>query len=304
MKNLNLRVFSLVLLIVLLNSWTTTHLGKDLRHMALINLCLAFVALLSSVASYLSDDEKKSSGRILSHIVYSALNKGVLITLWLLFLLASLLISSVTIQSRTSPSPDNARLFRLNPMIKTSHAKPLKIKEYLAPKTVIVNPFGTTFMLSVNGYQNFTFQVYPLLPKRIVIEENLTRTPSVFIRMSEDIQENRFVYTLLITNRETTIYDGDIGLKGAFLLGIKQRIPDDIVQQWQLGLKSRDDIPNEKELYKQLKLWIIDTTFIKAELHPLDTLTIKILNPARTIVSSTDYQIGFDVFQDYLLKLN
>jgi len=139
-----------------------------------------------------------------------------------------------------------------------------------------------------------------LIPKRIKIENDLIISPSALIRISEETQTKDEVFSILIVNNGIRIYEGTFKDKGAFLLGIFQKVPNELMERWQLELKARADI-DEKTYYRELKLWSIDTIFIHCDLHPNDILNIKVLNSKKIAWIDRNYHVGYDFFQDFLI---
>lgn len=301
-KTLSIRIFVLALFIVLVNAWLVANTGSDIKQFAIVNIIILTFAVSGSIIKYFSKSEQNIAENNFRVGLLSILQTPVLISLWSVFIISCLFVSSVTLQTSTNASSCTATIYKVPSKSGSFQTPPVSEYVFNSPKPVLVNPFGSVFTLKIKGFQDYNFEVHPIVPQRIYLEKDLTVTPSIFIRLTDYILLHREVFLLDISSKGENIYKGLVGNKGAFLLGTKQNIPTEFLERWKLELMSRDDILGNTEIYKRLKEWTLDTMYINTILSPLDTLNVKIFNSDDSIVKDYYYLIGFDLIQDIMIK--
>ena len=179
------RLFILAFLIILLNSWTAVHFGTELKQFIIVNILVAVVGLIGVFNKLLEKEEGELIRNKLRRWLFYILQTPTLITLWAIFLIAGFFISSVTVFSSSNYTlPKAFNTTESNNIIK-GYPAVIQVTGIGTPITVLVNPFGRSLMLKIKGYQRFYFDLHPWIPRKIHLEEDLTISPTVLIRVAD-----------------------------------------------------------------------------------------------------------------------
>ena len=297
------RLFILALLLVLVNTWTATHFGKEPGQFILVHIPIAVLGIMGLFVKYLDNEHKKSVGRKLGNWFLFFLHTPSLVFLWSVFFLAGTFVSSVTINSVDINAGLDASVYALERYNENKKQDPGKISKIGTPLPLICNPFGKPYILKADGYQQLPFELYPWIPKRIQVEKDLTVSPSIFVRIPFKSQHliNSGVVEAYINGRK--ILSDSLKGKGAILIGRKQEIPGEFLERWNMELRSK--IPGEQEaaIFVTLKHWSVDTLHFYHAMTPFDTLNVRLLDGFGKINAESVYFINQKKIQDVNMNI-
>ncbi len=297
------RLFILALLVVLVNTWTATHFGKEPEQFILFHVPVAVLGIAGLFVKYLDNEHKKNVGRKLGNWFLFFLHTPSLVFLWSVFFLAGTFVSSVTINSVDINNKLIASIYPHERFLENNKQDPKKISKIGTPLPLICNPFGKPYLLKADGYQQFPFELYPWIPKRIRVEKDLTVSPSIFVRIPFESQHliNTGIVEAYINGQK--ILSDSLKGRGALLIGRKQEIPSEFLERWNLELRSK--IPEEQEaaIYVTLKHWLVDTLHLHYEMTPLDTLNVRLIAGSGKINAEAVYFINQKKIQNVNMNI-
>lgn len=167
-----------------------------------------------------------------------------LVVLYAIFVVATLVISSVLIisESTSNGSAEPLKVVLTPADERVSREDHLGSGGKIVQFVVLTNPFGRLFRLRVDGYLEQALTVYPIVGAKVTLERDLRVAPSLLLRPPllalRELQDGGYL-TLTWKQRggNTSLIAPDRGYRGSFLIGRPQTIPDTKVSRWKLELE-------------------------------------------------------------------
>ncbi len=233
------RVFLLALLIVLVNSWVSAHLGVDLRALLMIEGIAGLIAILSKP---LGKDDAKTIERTLRRGVELLLGTRFLGTAFAIFLLCGSLVSSVTLLAGGVQGIGKVDFCADDQSRDQCSSDDLKRNDGTLRFIRLTNPLGRPFHIDAAGFRRHSFQLYPWIPTVIRASTDLQRSPSILFRVDYP--------HLDIVGGQIRIVDEKTGTvlasastdaeSAALLLGSEIAIPESLAERWDRQLAAAE----------------------------------------------------------------
>lgn len=296
--HLFLRILILALFIVLLNSWTLQHFGREIKQFSISNLVVVVYGVLNFFLEFYTSEEETKQSKIKAGLD-AITNTPILISMFVLFLIIGSFVSSVSVSSdykinkAVVVTPLNQKESKKSSARLTESNSEVRFTKFIAP-------FGNRFRLNVEGYQAYSFDLYPWVSKKIKINEDLQVSPSVIMRIPAELHRYLNKTRFDVYYNDSLIAKKETGTNGTLIIGKEIQIPIENIDRWIIELKSK--LSEEKEVYKRLLTWIDDPLFIPYELEPFDTLDIKLVLDNNTVLTSARFSISVKEFQEIIMK--
>lgn len=270
-NELLIRIFILAFFILLLNSWLQTHVENNVFQLLVTNGLLALFSLASLIQKMRNKTEQENINNVFRNWLNVLISTPVLTFLFLLLIVSSSFVSSVTIITKDQSSkieilvlkPGNPNFSKKGETGNHSETQSF---------TLFTNPFGKNFKLKTTGFQDYNFQVFPWLGKKIIIEEDLNVSPTVILRISEG-------YFSLANKTQVKIYYNDstytsmLNDKKLIIIGQNKTIPFEYFNSWNFELRARGK--DEQATYKNLySWWYLEPYFVPFQLYTGDSINV------------------------------
>jgi hypothetical protein len=252
MNTLALRVILLAALLFALNAWSVRHTGTDLGNFAALN---GFILCVTLVLGWLDKREADALQDRANTLLRQCVETRVLVPLYIIALLATSLLSSVTVladgESRSidvyltpeGRSRDKASLKTLD--------GPSDVVRYLR----FTSLFGRPLYLEASGYQRHSFSLMPWAGATISLRSHLQQLPTILLRIPRE----------LLTVPGNTLFVESAGAdaatpiplteqQGSVMIGSAGVIPPEWRSDWRGELGAVEDI-HPVLLEKTLLLW-------------------------------------------------
>lgn len=176
-----LRIILLATLLFGLNAWTIRHLGSGLREFATVNSFIAFVGIvLGWVEASDADDLRARIKQMLKRTI----EPSVLVALYLVTLVGTSFISSVTVLADGSGGNSTLFLTKEGSMrCENCTGESLEGSNGIVRFVRFTSIFGRPYYLEASGYQRKSFTLYPWSGATISLTADLVRLPSVILRI-------------------------------------------------------------------------------------------------------------------------
>ena len=149
-------------------------------------------------------------------------------------------------------------------------------QEPVARKTVFTIPFGRTFILHAKGYQQFNFKVYPWIGKRILLENDLSVSPTAIVRVPPNfhMQLPRAKISFQHNSKKPQIIE--LTNHATVIFGQIPEIPDEYIGKWLNEL--RGQYPDQTVIYSTLNKWTDNPLFVPTDFLVDDSLKLVLLS--------------------------
>ncbi len=252
-NNLCLRLIILSLLVLIINLWSVHHLGTKLVSIVVVNLPLAFIAIINFFSQILSlKDKSEMKDKVLSWFFFF-LKTSVLSTLFILILIMGSIVSSVTVMSSGISDKMAVKLLPegRNTLIRgkdkreniggkedfKNREKSLNGANDIIRFVRFTTPFGGPFFLQVDGFLRYSFDLYPWIGKKVRVARDMRVTPSVLVRVPTGVQMLLPNGRIVVKSEGKVISDIQTDEKhGSVIVGRNISIPQTFVEKWRLEL--------------------------------------------------------------------
>ena len=301
MNTLVLRVVLLATLLFGVNLWTGRHLGVGIREFAIVNSFLGFLAV---ALSWIDSEDAKSLRERFRSILRAMTNLPVLIAMYIVALIGTSLISSVTVLADGASGPTKVYLAaegsaRCDGCGESLLRGSSDIARYVRPTSV----FGRYFYLEADGYQRKSFQLFPWTGATISVTRDLERVPTVLLRIPASLHGS-------LNGGKMQLDFGDPGGpveirtqsgQASVQIGPATIIPELMRSEWRSELRTLPNVPVElhETIYRN---WLNP---VRSESVPTlasgATLKARFLTAADKEVARQEFVIGRESLQDIVL---
>jgi len=292
-----IRVFALAVLLVLVHTWLVSHAGVDVLKTIWVEMFLGAVSL---VLGFLTKTEAKTFTRTLKAAGQTVLDPAMLAGIGIVLLVAGSVVSSVVVMS----SGHEATAVNLG--AEASGASPaeerLEDAQAVARFIRFTTPFGRSFYLDVEGFERYSFELYPWVPKRVRLTQDLTVAPTVLFRVPIDKHSQLQGGSIRLSHAGKQLVAAATSAECASLLvGPGAHVPGEFVDRWERQV--RGAAVDTATLSRALEAWenagTAKPTFALRAGMVID-------GEFRTRAKATalrQYTVGTDAFQDVLLRV-
>ena len=301
--NLWKRFFFLALLIFIINVWCMYHLGDYSWKLAAANGPILLIAVVKFLSKVFTKKESEKLSVIFRGWARFWLKLPVLIVLFFLFFVLSTLVSSVTIMSSGLSERVKVHLFSEGKTARVS-VKTLEGPNDIERFIRFTSPFGRSFYLDVEGYQRYSFDLFPWLGKRVRIKEDLNVTPSLLLRIPTGVGMHLPRGRVVVYADSEEIATGKTSTKnGALLVGRNVPIPSSFVERWKLELVAMG-ITSQEAAATSLLIWQNPAvTKPSAPIIPGSILVVKFLTHQGKVKARARFAVGTEKIQDILMSI-
>lgn len=301
MNTLALRVVLLTTLLFGINIWTGRHLGAGIGDFALVNSFLAFVAL---VLSWIDASDAESFRARFRRIQKSLVNAPVLAALYVLTLVGTSLVSSVTVLADGSAGITTLHLTaegatRCEDCKPKSLHGPSGIVRYVRMTTI----FGRPYYLEASGYQRKSFQLYPWTGATISLARDLEPLPTVVLRVPTSLHGS-LAGGKVVLDFGSTVGRFEIPTeagRASVQFGPPAAIPESWRSEWRSELRTLSGVPDTlRESFYRNWLNPVRNEAV-ASMVPGTRVQIQFLTAAGNEVVQQDVVIGRESLQDIAL---
>lgn len=302
LPNKPLRLLVLAGLLLLLNSWAVKHLELDWWKLAVVNL---FAVILPQFQWFLDDATTKSLKELLNKGLRLLLGSGGLFLLGGVTLLLTSCWSTVTVSGGSWSEPRAVYVHALNERAAAGDtpAPPMPAGQLEIGRPVRkllgTNPLGREYRLELEGYLDYDFVLSPWFGRRIRVETDLTRRPTILIRIPPDLVGPG---CLRLSSRGQLVAAAPTSQSvGGLLVGDDATIPDANVAAWERHLRSLSrDEPAEAST---TQAWLNSPLVPPAiEVSLPSTFVAEYVNQAGLVAASREFEVAGGGLQDLLLK--
>ena len=290
-----LRIGALILLILLTHAWIMAQTDLDGSILALIDGGAAIASVVFHFARKRTLVHLKRFGR---SAVRWLTRDEMLITAYAVFLIFGSIFSSVTVFSSGAGDVGSVTLG-------TEGSSDLSSEKLTAGETEVrfyrfTNPFGRPLYLDVHGYQRHSFDLYPWIPSRIRVAKDLQLSPSLLIRVPDELFTFVVGGRIELSDGVNVIAEGPVAAESAsILVGEQRHIPDSFTEAFKRELTAARE--NEEMTAKRLDSWLApvpakSSVSISSGMH----LRARFLGPGE--LAARDFVVGDDVVQDIRLR--
>lgn len=235
MQNLWPRILILSLLLLIVNSWSLHHIGKDAINVFMANGPLLLIAIFNFLwGIFQKNDSKTGVSKIYSWLTLF-LRTPVLVLLFGIFLLAGSIVSSVTVMN--SGTQDNLAVSLVpegQPQTeknRTQLSGPNDVRKFIR----FTSPFGRAFYLEADGYLRHSFDLYPWFGKKIRITRDLSISPSILIRVPVSEQMGLSSGRIEVWEGQSKIAEQKTDRNhAAIIVGHNVAIPNAFFEKWNM----------------------------------------------------------------------
>lgn len=295
---LALRIVLLATLLFAVNAWVVRHLGLGFGEFALINSFIGFVYLSIGV---LAKGQEESFNEAVRHAFTRALTLPVLLALYMLVLVLTSFVSSVTILAAGESGDISARLTAEGRPPDESTREVVPGPDGMVRYWRFISPFGSSFYLLADGYLRQPLQVRPWIGATVRLSE-LIRLPSILLRIPYQKHGALQASVLRIQLETGEQYNIELAaFRASVLLGRDEMVPVSIQEAWRSELRTLSDAPEalRESIFRN---WI----------EPLRVESIPALSPGLRVrvtfttiagkeVAGRSFTVGSSAFQDVLL---
>jgi hypothetical protein len=165
------------------------------------------------------------------------------------------------------------------------------------------SPFGRPFSLDVEGYLNYSFDLYPWVGEKIRVSSDLTVSPSALIRLPQrlmvQVQGGRIV--VASGGREVAACTTDAG-HAALLVGQSMPVFSTFIDKWRYEFVA-DSIPEQVAARSILSWW--DRPIVVRPAVPLVpgmVIEASFFNRKGLLLASETFIVGSDKIQDFVFR--
>lgn len=242
-SNLFPRAVASIALVVVAQLWVSYHLGIG-GETPWVAVVITAIYWGVDLLGRLDPAGLKRSMSWIQGTIARVLTVRILVVLYAIFVVVTLVVSSVLIISESTSSGSEKPLR----VALTSADNRVLGEDHLGPGGKLVqfvvktNPFGRPFRLMVDGYLEQALTVYPIIGAKVTLERDLRVAPSLLLRPPlialRSLEDGGYL-TLTWKQRRgnSPLIAPDRGYRGSFLIGRPQTIPDTKVSRWKLELE-------------------------------------------------------------------
>ena len=183
-NTLALRVALLAALLFALNAWAVRHTGTDVSHFAALN---GFIMCLTLVLGWIDQQEADSLRERVYAVLRRSVEPQVLIPLYLLAVLGTSLLSSVTVLADGETRRTEVYLTPEGEARDEASRKTLTGPSDLVRYLRFTSPFGRPLYIEASGYQRHGFLLKPWTGTSISLRSDLQQLPTVLLRIPLDL---------------------------------------------------------------------------------------------------------------------
>ncbi len=233
-----LNILFLALAIFFANLWLKYHLGGESTLIILANALIAIYGIaFSLLGKTIGEDGQNEISSRIQQFFWILLRPGFLVTIYLVFIMVGSLYASVSLVNDTSNSSMEIEVFPWEDQKSEHQAISISGSGEIVKEGFFTTPFGRVMTLQAKGYRDYTFELYPFVGKKIMLDEVLIPLPSIWVRSYPTI------VNLLLDNCQLAIVDVD-GLDtlfnqqtqntfGSYIIGEPQSVKATQLDQWQ-----------------------------------------------------------------------
>ena len=298
-----MRFFFLALLVFMINIWCIYHLGDYPWKLALANGPIIFIAVAKFLTKILTKKENEKLAEVIKAWSRFWLKPPVLVVIFFFFFIVSLLISSVTVMSSGLSEKVDVCLSSegkaVNETGKTLE-EPNDIERFIR----FTSPFGRSFYLEVDGYQRYSFELFPWIGKRIRVLEDLKVAPSLLLRIPTGLGLHLPRGKVAVYSEEKEIAEGKTSIKhGSILVGRNIPIPSTFVEKWKLELVAMG-ITSQAAAANSLLIWQ-NAAVIKPSvpIMPGRIYEARFLTHQGKVKARARFAVGTEKIQDILMSI-
>jgi len=292
-------------LVIMVNSWTTHHLGWGLENPLGIASIAAGSGLVMTLAEKLLPKEEIESLRI----SLAEIPLAIVLILLAVFAVVVAIRSSVTIISESVGSSiawDDVRLTRADAGENIPHSKREKKDEPLR-FPVSTSPLGHLFRLKVPGYIGQVVQVYPVTGLTVIPERDLRISPSVLFRpptnaLQELTPKSGGKFQILAVENSGLRSLRVACNRTSYLFGTDHEIPATWFALWDLELRGSQISDSAGDASATKLAWYRHTVLEPArDLAPGDVLEARVISGGRAVIAKARTQLGNEALKDVAL---
>jgi hypothetical protein len=240
-NTLALRVILLAALLFGLNAWAVRHTGTDISNFAALN---CFIMCVTLVLGWIDQQEADSLRGRLNAILRRSVELQVLVPLYILALLGTSLLSSVTVMADGATRSTEVYLTpegeARDEASRRTLSGPSDVVRYLRLTSV----FGRPLYIEASGYQRHSFSLKPWIGTSISLRSDLQQLPTLLLRIPLDLLSalngSRLEVELQGTDAVTKIPLSNE--HGSVMIGSAGEIPGAWRQEWRSELSAMQNM--------------------------------------------------------------
>lgn len=296
-----IRVLILGIYCVLVNLWVVSHFGDDFLTALVAPIALSFFGVMKFLADLLGGSVKnRLSGRMRASVARLA-SPSLLAALWLVFVVVSSFVSSVTVLADGQTDP-----IRVHLGVEGDHAGMSDSAILSGPNSAVrfvclTSPFGRPFYITADGFLRYSFDLRTWGGQTIRLTSDLSVSPSLLIRVPLISQPFLDGARIVILNDRDTLANVSVNSKqGAVLLGRPATVYQEFITQWRYELAAGRIA--EDQAARSIMRWSRPVT-VRSQLPivPDQLLSARLVLPSGEIVAEEQFTVGGGRLQDILL---
>lgn len=272
----------LVLLLAAVDLWAAHHFGWGIRDPGQLALLLSAAgAAYGLVGWFLTQEERDDAwGKLRDTLRPVLLNPSLVLVLWAVFLVSTLLFSSLTLVPESGGQLGGVSVVRQDG---TGDTVSLGGGVGLARVPLLTSPMAGPYVVRVEGYLPTTVEVPPLVGSRLRLGDDVARAPSLLIRPAGDaLDALRLAGHVRVLRRdadgERQVAQSEPGAYGSFLLGPAQPTLRDRLANWERELIV-EGVSTQLGVNRHLLEWQrVHPLSAEQELGPGDTVVVRVVS--------------------------
>lgn len=306
-KNLNdywPNIIFLALAILILNLWVTHQFGGQWMSYAVPNATILLLGIITSFFKIFSKEEREEANNRLKRIFLTFLKPIYLVAIYFIILVLGSVFSSVTVMADGISDRMRIRLADEQPDPKLDSGKLEGINDIMRFFKVS-SPFGKPYYIEVEGYNRYSFDLYSWIGKKIRVDKDLERTPSILFRIPTDVHSLLSTGKIVVYLAEDSLFSVSTTDKNGAILVSSYNASgylNSFENNWRLELQSQGIVGETaaRSLIKWKKPILVK---LKVELSRGLRIKVEFLSINNDRKAIADYTITTESIQDVLLDI-
>jgi len=220
------------------NLWLKHHLSDRSVLIVLANSLIAVYGIAFSILGKTAGEESsKEVSSLIKRFFWILLKPGFLVALYIVMLVSGSLYASVWLVNNGLKESVQLNLYPLDTDHINDKAITFTSSNEILKKGCFTSPFGRVMTLKAKGYRDFTFELYPFIGKKIMLNDELIPLPSIWIRSIPTIINNLLddcqLAVKLKNSNDTLFIQPTKNTFGSYIIGEPQTVSSSQLDKWQ-----------------------------------------------------------------------
>ena len=304
-----INILLLALAIFFTNLWLKHHLSDNSILITIANSLIAIYGIVFSlIGKTIGEEGEGQVGSWVKRFFWILLKPGFLVAFYLVMFIGGSIYSSVWLVNNGDKDSLQLNLYPLDASDTNENKTSYSAINGITKKGFFTSPFGRVMVLKVKGYRDYTFELFPFLGKKIMMEDVLIPMPTIWIRSYPTII-NMFLDDCQLAilshdSSDTLFLQSTKNTVGSYIIGEPQSVNSSQLDTWQREASAY--YQNEgPELSKTLLKWS-NSEYFNKKLNLQINKEYKVLliyNSNHTVLGEANFIVNKkDLLVDVLLK--